>query len=319
TDKKRIRELIEEEQIGIELNLQASATSIIAGRVASYISKTGAYNNDSLLPFNKFLKDLLADFDAKFDKLVEDLNDVKTRLLNRNGLIISVTALDELYNKFLPSLTKLLKALPVDEFPVAEYDYPLKAENEGLYSQSRVQYVGKGANFIKLGYEYLGSLNVLETILRYTYFWTAIRVQGGAYGAMLAFTRQGGVFFGSYRDPNLKRTIDVFDGTAEFIKNFDVSEREMDKYIIGTMSKIDKPLTPSLKGQVAADLFLKNVTYADRQKSRDEILSTRQADIRALAKLVEDAMKENKLCVFGNEDVIKENKELFNVIKQAVD
>ena len=319
TDKKRIRELIEEEQIGIELNLQASATSIIAGKVASYISKTGAYNNDSLLPFNKFLKDLLNDFDAKFDKLVEDLNDVKTRLLNRNGLIISVTALDELYSKFLPSLTNLLKALPVEEFPNAEYDYPLKAENEGLYSQSRVQYVGKGANFIKLGYEYLGSLNVLETILRYTYFWTAIRVQGGAYGAMLAFTRQGGVFFGSYRDPNLKRTIDVFDATSEFIKAFDVSEREMDKYIIGTMSKIDKPLTPSLKGQVAADLCLKNITYADRQKSRDEILSTRQADIRALAKLVEDSMKENKLCVFGNEDVIKENKDLFKVIKQATD
>ena len=317
TNKKRIREIIEEEQIGIELSLQNLAPSIISGRIASYLSKTGAYNNDSILPFNKFLKDLLKDFDAKFDELVADLNDVKTRLLNRNGLIVSVTALDELYSKFRPHLDKFLKALPVDEFPRAEYDYLLKAQNEGLYSQSRVQYVGKGANFINLGYEYTGAMNVLETILRYEYFWTAIRVQGGAYGAMVHFTRQGGLFFGSYRDPHLKRTLETFDKTADFLKNFDVSEREMDKYIIGTMSKIDKPLTPSLKGQVAADLCLKNITYEDRQKSRAEILSTRQNDIRALEKIVRDCMKENNICVFGNEEVIKKNSEIFKSIKQA--
>ena len=122
-----------------------------------------------------------------------------------------------------------------------------------------------------------------------------------------------------YRDPNLKKTLETFDGTAEFLKNFNVSDREMDKYIIGTLSKIDKPLTPSLKGQVAADLCLKNITYADRQKSRNEILSARQEDIRALSKVIGDCMKQNYLCVFGNEAIIKENKELFGEIKSAAD
>ena len=93
----------------------------------------------------------------------------------------------------------------------------------------------------------------------------------------------------------------------------------MDKYIIGTLSKSDKPLTPSLKGQLAADFCLNNVTYADRQKSRDEILSARQEDIRALSKLVADCMNQNSVCVFGNETVIKEHAELFGEIKQATD
>jgi Zn-dependent M16 (insulinase) family peptidase len=208
--------------------------------------------------------------------------------------------------------------LPVDEYPVEEYDYPCVAENEGLYSQSRVQYVGKGANFIKCGYEYKGTLAVLETVLRYEYFWTKIRVQGGAYGAFVSFGRNGNLFFGSYRDPNLKNTIDVFDGTAEFLRNFDVSDREMDKYIIGTMSKVDKPLTPSIKGQIAAEFCLKGITYEDRQKSRTEILNARQGDIKALANLIEDCMAENNLCVFGNENVIKENAETFKTIKPAI-
>lgn len=319
TNKKRIREIIEEEQIGIELNLQSSAPGIVSGRIASYSTIAGAYNDASTLPFNDFLKDLLKDFDAKFDNLVDELYDVYEKLLNRNGLIVSVTAPNDLYKEFLPHLTKTLKSLPVEEFPVASYDYPLKPKNEGLYSQSRVQYVGKGANFMQLGYEYTGALNVLETILRYEYFWLKIRVQGGAYGAFVNFNRNGAMFFGSYRDPNLKETLEVFDGTADFLKNFDVSEREMDKYIIGTFSKIDKPLTPSLKGQIAAEFCLKNITYADRQKSREEIFNTRQADIRVLEKFVADCMNKNIICVFGNEDAIKSNSEIFGSIKQATE
>ncbi len=318
TNKKRLREIIEEVQIDIELSIQASATTIIAARIASYYSLAGAYNDAQILPFNEFLKDLLANFDERFDDLVDELYDVYNRLLNRNGLIVSVTSTSELYSEFRPHFRTLIKSLPVDEHPTVDYHFPLVAQNEGLYSQSRVQYVGKGANFINLGYEYSGALAVLETILRYEYFWTKIRVQGGAYGAFVNFSRTGAMFFGSYRDPNLKNTLEVFDGTADFLRNFDVSEREMDKYIIGTMSKVDKPVSPFLKGQIAAEFCLNGITHDARQKSRDEILSTRQKDIRALAELVAACMNENNLCVFGNEAVIKDNAEIFKSIKQAI-
>ena len=319
TNKKRIRELVEQEQIGFELNLQGMANTIVASQLASYQTKAGAYNANAYLPYNKFLKDLLADFDNRFDDLADDLRDLTERLINRNGLIISVTAPEDLYKEFTPHLYKLLKSMTVEEFTHEHYSFPCKARNEGLYSQSRVQYVGKGANFIELGHEYTGALSVVETILRYEYFWTKIRVQGGAYGAFASFTRAGNLFFGSYRDPNLTKTLETLDGTADFLANFDVSDREMDKYIIGTLSKSDKPLTPSLKGQLAADFCLKNITYDDRQKSRDEILSARQEDIRALSKLVADCMNQNNLCVFGNETVIKEHAELFGEVKAATD
>lgn len=319
TNKKRLRELIEQEQIGFELNLQNMAPGIVAAQLASYQTRTGAYNAAAQLPYNKFLKELLADFDNRFDDLVDDLYDVLDRLINRNGLIVSVTAPEDLYKEFRPHLSELLKSITVDEFKREHYSYPRKPLNEGLYSQSRVQYVGKGANFIELGHEYTGALNVLETILRYEYFWTKIRVQGGAYGSFASFDRAGNLIFSSYRDPNLIKTLETFDATADFLKNFDVSDREMDKYIIGTLSKIDKPLTPSLKGQIAADMCLNNVTYADRQKSRNEILSARQEDIRALSKLVSDCMNQKCLCVFGNEEILKANAQLFGEIKQATD
>ena len=319
TNKKRLRELIEQDQLNFELSLQSMANSIVAGQLASYQTKAGAYNAVSLLPYNKFLKDLLTDFDSQFDDLVDDLYDVRDRLINRNGLTVSITAPEDLYREFVPHLDRLLKSFNTAAFQREHYTFPCKPRNEGLYSQSRVQYVGKGANFIDLGYDYTGALFVLETILRYEYFWTKIRVQGGAYGAFASFNRTGGLYFGSYRDPNLAKTLETFNGTADFLANFDVSDREMDKYIIGTFSKIDKPLTPSLKGQLAAEFCLLNVTYADRQKSRNEILTARQDDIRALSKLVADCMNQNNLCVFGNETVLKEHAEIFGEVRQAVE
>ena len=141
TNKKRIREIIEEDQIGIEMSLQSYAPTIISNRIDSYQTASGAYNDAQILPYNNYLKDLLKDFDNKFDTLAEDLKDVYNRLLNRNGLVVGVTCTDDLYKKFIPDLTKILKSLPVDEYPIANYDYPLIARNEGLYSQSRVQYV----------------------------------------------------------------------------------------------------------------------------------------------------------------------------------
>lgn len=319
TNKKRLRELIEQDQLNFELSLQSMANSIVAGQLASYQTKAGAYNAASLLPYNKFLKDLLADFDSQFDDLVDDLYDVRDRLINRNGLTVSITAPEDLYREFVPHLDRLLKSFNTVAFQREHYTFPCKPRNEGLYSQSRVQYVGKGANFIDLGYDYTGALFVLETILRYEYFWTKIRVQGGAYGAFASFNRTGNLYFGSYRDPNLAKTLETFNGTADFLANFDVSDREMDKYIIGTLSKVDKPLTPSLKGQLAAEFCLNNVTYADRQKSRNEILTARQDDIRALSKLVADCMNQNNLCVFGNETVLKEHAEIFGEVRQAVE
>ena len=319
TDKKRIRELIEEEQVDLELSIERAAHQVVSSRLASYQSKAGAYGYEGFMPFNIWLKDLLNDFEAKFDSLVDDLYEVQDRLINRNGIIIGVTATDEIYSEFKPHLSFLLKSLPVDEYEVARYYYPNTTHREGITSQTMVQYVGKGANYIKLGYKYTGVMEVLETILRYEYFWKAIRVEGGAYGAFVNFFRNGNMYFESYRDPNLTRTLDVFNGTADFIKNLNLSEREMRKYIIGTISKIDHPKTPAMKGAAAIEQVIHEVTYEDRQRERDEILATKVEDIQKLAEIIDACMKEDNICVFGNEKVVNDNAEQFDKIVKSKD
>ena len=318
TDEKRIRELVEQEETSIELNLQRAANQIIVSRLAAYLSRAGRYADAGGLPFYPFLKAFEADFAGSLAKMQQVFKTLLPKLFNRNGLIVSVTLREEEYPAFAEAFGALQQSFSQEVFPAASFDWKVEPENEGLTSSSRVQYVGKGANFLRLGYRYTGSMAVLETLLRYDYFWTKIRVQGGAYGAFTGFNRNGFMYFGSYRDPNLRETLAVFDGTADYAAHFTASEREMDKFIIGTMSGVDTPLTPMMKGDAAATCYLRGITEAYRQQRRAEILATRQEDIRALAPLIADCMEENVLCVFGNDEKIAAAKDAFGSIKPAL-
>jgi hypothetical protein len=154
-------------------------------------------------------------------------------------------------------------------------------------------------------------MQVLRTILSLDYLWNRVRVQGGAYGCMAGFDRYGNLYFTSYRDPNLQETLNVYNRAENYVRTFNGSEREMTKYIIGTISRMDTPLTPSMKGERATTYYLSHVTAEDLQKERDEVLNTKVEDIRNLADVVAKAMEQNYICTLGNEDKIKENQSLF--------
>ena len=318
-DKKRLHELLEQEQVGIEMSMQRTAHQIVASRIAACFTNAAAYTEAGGLAYYHFVKAFLKDFDASLVKLQDAAQRILPRLVNKNGLVISITADAADLPAAKEELTTFLPCLEAAPFAPEAYQFPLHVTKEGLMSSSEVQYVGKGANFCLLGYRYTGAMHVLETLLRYGWFWTKIRVQGGAYGAFTTFRRNGTLSFGSYRDPNLRETLSVFDQTADVIAAFDADERELTKAVIGTMSGIDMPLTPRAKGAAAADCYLRGITQEDRQKTRDEILAVTAEDIRALAPVVRAAMAENAVCVFGGEAKLQENKDLFDHLTQVME
>ena len=72
-----------------------------------------------------------------------------------------------------------------------------------------------------------------------------LRVKGGAYGAMMRFDPDGRMVFCSYRDPHLRESLDVYKGIPDYLRNFEVSERDLRKYIIGTFGAADAPMLPA--------------------------------------------------------------------------
>ena len=100
-------------------------------------------------------------------------------------------------------------------------------------------------------------------------------------------------------------------GVVDYLKNFNVSDRDMNKFIIGTMSNIDRPMTPSAKGSRSMNLYMNHVTEEMIRTERNQILDAGQADIRALAQVVQAMLDQHLLCVIGSEDKIEEQKDMF--------
>lgn len=170
-------------------------------------------------------------------------------------------------------------------------------------------------NFRKAGLSYTGALEILKVILSYDYLWTNIRVKGGAYGCMSGFRRNGEGFFVSYRDPHLSETLEVYKGIPDYIRSFQADEREMTKYIIGTISGKDVPKTPQMKGNLSKSAYFGKITREMVQKERDQILKANAEDIRGLAPIVEAILAAGQICVVGSESAIEKEKNLFMEVK----
>ena len=89
----------------------------------------------------------------------------------------------------------------------------------------------------------------------------------------------------------------------------------MEKYIIGTISSKDVPLSTALKADAADTMYFNKTTQEDLQKERDEILGTTNESLRSTAAMIREAMDKNVLCVIGSEEAVRAAEEEFKEIK----
>ena len=197
------------------------------------------------------------------------------------------------------------------------WKFELTEKNEGFITSGQVQYVSRCGNYKDDQSEFFdGSMQVLSNIMSSEYLWNNIRVLGGAYGCNCSVTRSGDVMFSSYRDPNLKRTSDVYLNAPEYIAQFDASEREMRKYIIGTISNMDTPLSAADRSGREFTQYMSGTSYEMLKREREDVLKTDVAKIRSLAPKFKKALEKNHICVVGGKSAITSDEELFNEIKE---
>ena len=315
-DVKRLSEIVAQTKSRLQSVLSSAGHVVSATRSLAYFSKYG-YIQDAttgIMYYEEVCK-MDEQMKKKPEEVINRLRKVIEQILGQERLLISFTAEKEAYEKAVPVLKTFVEALPVGECVKEDETYTLGQCNEAFTDASAIQYVSRSGNFINHGYQYTGALQILKMILSYDYLWNNVRVKGGAYGCSSSFLRTGDSYFTSYRDPNLGKTNEVYERVPEYIRNFQADEREMTKYIIGTLGNMDAPLYPEGKGQRAITAYLKKLRLEELQAERDEILSATDHDIRALADIVEAVIKDGNLCVIGNENNIQKEKELFMNIK----
>jgi hypothetical protein len=237
--------------------------------------------------------------------VLAELEAVRSCLVNRRDLIGNVTVDGETWARCEPQLADFLASLPAAPQPAAAWAPPFDRHDEGLAIPAQVNYVGKGANLYELGYRMHGSIHVITNYLRTSWLWDKIRAQGGAYGAMVSFSKQSGVLtYLSYRDPNLLGTLENYDGTAHFLRTADISDDELTKSIIGAIGAMDAYQLPDAKGYTSLVRHLLGESDEERQRIRDQVLGTTAADFRRFADVLDQVAARGRVVVMGSQPAL---------------
>ncbi|MDD6797556.1 MAG: insulinase family protein [Clostridia bacterium] len=315
-DYKRLKEILDMNKSRMEATMTDAGHSVAMLCASEQFSKAAWYSNH-IKGYDYYVRlcEIEKNFDSCKEQIADKLSELVGKIFRKDNLIISFNANDEGYESARNSMLDFIGDLPAEPMKAALRDYEPKNERLGLTSSSQVQYVARCGNYRKGGFDYTGALRVLKVIFSYDYLWTNVRVKGGAYGCMSNFSYSGDSYLLSYRDPNLEKTNVIYEGAPEFVRNFNVSDRDMTKFIIGTIGDMDTPLTPATKGARSFGAYMSHMTIEDYQKERDEVIGADAASIRKLADLLQCVVDQNYFCVVGNAGQIQNADGMFDRIE----
>lgn len=317
-DPVRLKELIVRHQAQLEAGINREGFAVAMRRIQSYINKQGVFNEMTQgIDYFRFVTGLSMSFDEKSSEIAAKLSQTAELMFRAENITVTYTGNSSGYDNFKKEWAKFIAGIPSGKTQVQEWKLEPENLKEAILTASKVQYVMTGYNLNHLGQQWNGKLLVLNQILSTDFLYNQIRVIGGAYGGFSRISQDGTMVFGSYRDPNLRNTLEVYERAGDYVSEFEADESSMTRYIIGTIAGMDGPMTPQQKGSSAFKNLFTGRTPAMQQKERDEVLSTRAEDIRMFGMVIKEMAARKVICVYGNTDKIQAEKELFNTLMKV--
>jgi Zn-dependent M16 (insulinase) family peptidase len=230
----------------------------------------------SLKELDKQLDDehKLSELSRKLERIHTELKNTETQLLiigdednykqyidTYNGLWSSKTGSNEGDSEFsLPSISKKVRQLWV--------------------ANTQVNFSSAAYPAVTINHPDAPAFTVLGEYLRNGYLHRAIREQGGAYGSGASYDSNSASFrFYSYRDPRITETLADFEHSIDWLMDKDHEWRELEESILGVISGIDKPRSPSGEAKDVFHSSLYGRTPEQRREFREKIMNVTYDDL----------------------------------------
>lgn len=303
-DPERFLRMVLEEKARQEHSLVPAGHMVVAARLRASLSGAGMLTEyTSGVSRLGFLRQLAEKIESDWPMVLQDLEFLRRVIIHRAGLAFNLTATEEQRGQLERLSFASAEALPEQSVDGASAWFGKTADlpaREALLLPAQVNYVGKGINLFDAGYAWHGSASVILKYLRTGYLWEKVRVQGGAYGCMCGLDRMSGAFFMvSYRDPNVLKTLRVYDGVSAYLASRSVSREELSAAVVGAIGDLDTYLLPDAKGAAAFTHILSGDTVELRQQLREEILGTTHSRLKQFGEALEAFSAQGRICALG--------------------
>ncbi|MBU0972754.1 MAG: insulinase family protein, partial [Proteobacteria bacterium] len=294
-DQDRLKSLLLQYQSGMESSIVSAGHRYAISLSARHLSKAAHINElwhgiDQFQLIKKITGQVTDPATGKkgLDSLSSNLETIAAVLFRRDNLkpaIIGSKPSLELADQRIAQLHDQLANGAKNTFFTPTIDLDTRRPYDGWYTNTAVSFVGQSFKTVRITHKDSPGLAVISKILRSLYLHREIREKGGAYGGFAIYNTEEGIFsFGSYRDPHIKRTLDVYKNACDYIIRGEFSQTDVKEAILQVCSDIDKPETP---GPASMKAFYRDITHLTdeiRQHFKDSLLRLDKKRIQEIAK-----------------------------------
>ena len=314
SDKARILNVLQRTKFNMSQSYEGAGHRVAISRLRSFYSQAAKYEDVIAgLTFYDHMTDLIENFSTKADAFIEKLREVNGKIWDPRMLTVSLTADGVDQSALLDQVNHFIdQAKPADSVEPVNVQFDLVGNHyhEAIQTNGNVQYVSVGGPVSVEDYN--GRYVVFANILSKDYLHENIRAKGGAYGAGLSLTAAGDVTTYSYRDPNVDKTVAVYQNLPAFLENPGLSQDDLEQLIIGSMTSFHYPLTPASVNNLMVTRHFRGMTKDMVDARLSQALDTKVADLIAFKAQIQTALDADNLVVFGNKQKIEESKQVFN-------
>jgi len=252
--------------------------------------------------------------DDRLRSVAKELAVIGNTLFTKENLKMALVGEDQAISaatSMVTSIQRGLKETPehlqsAHGFVPPKVDIGANIPREGWSTSTAVSFVARTFTTVRMDHENAPALSVISKILRSLYLHREIREKGGAYGGFAIYNREDGLFcLGSYRDPHIVATLNVYDETPVFIKSGKFSDEDIKEAILQVCSEIDKPDPP---GPAARKAFLRQIISLPddtRQQFKEKLLAVNRKQVLEAAEKHFADDNNHAVAVISSEDRLK--------------
>ncbi|RJP86605.1 MAG: peptidase M16 [Desulfobacteraceae bacterium] len=312
TDHQRLKHLLLEYRSDMESAVVSNGHRYAISLASRTFSEAGALNENwhgiHQLKSLKKMTDGLTD--ETITAIATDLSRIAACLLKANNMRIGLIGEAGDLKKAV-ELTKNLEnhlgATQNAGFTAPVIPFQNAPVREGWSTSSSVSFVASVFETKPLTHEHAPALAAISKMLRSLFLHREIREKGGAYGGFASYQPENGLFcFGSYRDPHIVNTLNVYDAAARFITSGDFNAEDIKEAILQVCADIDRPDTPNSAAQKAFYRKLTGLTDDIRKTFKERLLMLDQEKVLKVAQLYFGPDKApSSVAVISSEDALK--------------
>ena len=310
-DKERLYDVLSQAVVGYQNQIHGYSGPSIANYHAARGLSPEAYLKETVFGLSQFRMNemLLNRFDESYEELSGYIEQIRDFLLVRDRVTASFTgsdgAFDTLQGKFAGWINNM-RAEPITAAPIGFKPFRTPPR-DGLAAPIQIAHCLQVMPTSHDSPIDPALLTIGSHILMFDYILPEIRFKGNAYYCFFSYNPfESLIYQGSNFDPHVARTLNVFAQTADYIKQVEWTQTDIDKAVIATASDYQKTVRPS---QASTDALSHYLTGQTREIIEERYAQLRRATPKAVERALLQTLEENRdkasICVLASREKLE--------------